>query len=209
MQQRKAKKRIKNTILHNPYYMATKKKTKKRVPVKKRVAGKRDKKKKVSNTYEVKAHRYGVTFNTGSPAFYDSPEQMAREIDEYFVYILGEVGERDVKVGKKIAREKYWIREPEPATITGLCLYLGFATLQSLDDYCKKGPKFAEIIKRGKTRVANRYERNLSGDKPTGSIFALKNMGWSDANFFADPDGEATVIGFQYIVPHKPKNSEE
>jgi hypothetical protein len=189
--------------------MATKKKTKKRVLTKKRVPGKRDKKKKVSNTYEVKAHRYGVTFNTGSPAFYDSPEEMAREIDQYFEYIKGEQGEQEITQGKKKVKVKVWIREPEPTSITGLTLYLGFATLQSLDDYCKKGPKFAEIIKRGKLRVANRYERNLSGDKPTGSIFALKNMGWSDANFFADPDGNATVIGFQYIVPPKPKDNEE
>lgn len=189
--------------------MATKKKTKKRAIAKKRVPGKRDKKKKVSNTYTVKDHRYGVTFNTGSPAFYNSPEEMAREIDGYYEYIKGEAGEREVVIGRKKLKEKYWIREPEPATITGLTLYLGFATLQSLDDYCKKGPKFAEIIKRGKLRVANRYERNLSGDKPTGSIFALKNMGWSDANFFAGDEGDATVIGFQYIVPKKPKNDED
>jgi hypothetical protein len=182
---------------------------KKKVPKKKRAPGKCDKKKKVSNTYEVKPHRYGVTFNTGSPAFYNSPEEMATEIDGYYEYIKGEQGEREIIVGKKKLKEKYWIREPEPATVTGLTLYLGFATLQSLDDYTKKGPKFAEIIKRGKTRVENRYERNLSGDKPTGSIFALKNMGWKDANFFTDPPGDTTVIGFQYIVPSKPKNDEE
>jgi hypothetical protein len=175
---------------------------------KKRVAGKRDKRKKTTNSYEVKSHRYGVTFNTGSPAFYNNPDDMAKEIDEYFEYIKGEVGERETTIGKRKVKEKYYIREPEPATITGLCLYLGFATLQSLDDYCKKGPKFAEYIKRGKTRVANRYERNLSGDKPTGSIFALKNMGWKDNNFMGE-DGELTVIGFQYIVPQKPKNDEE
>lgn len=175
---------------------------------KNRVTGKRDKKKKTVNSYTVKPHRYGVTFNTGKPAFYNSPDEMAKEIDEYFEYIKGEPGEREIVIGKQKVKEKYWIREPEPATITGLCLYLGFATLQSLDDYCKKGPKYAEIIKRGKTRVANRYERNLSGDKPTGSIFALKNMGWKDNNFMGE-EGDAMVIGFQYIVPTKSKNDEE
>lgn len=176
---------------------------------KNRVSGKRDKKKKTSNSYAVKPDRYGVTFATGSPAFYNSPEEMGKEINDYFSHwIHGEIGEREVKVGRKKVKEQYWIRKPEPPTVTGLCLYLGFATLQSLDDYCKKGPKFAEIIKRGKLRVQNRYEQNLSGDKPTGSIFALKNMGWKDNNFMGD-EGEGTIIGFQYIVPPKPKNDED
>jgi hypothetical protein len=176
---------------------------------KKRVAGKRDKRNKTANSYEVKPHRYEVTFNTGAPAFYDSPEEMAIEINGYFEYIKGEVGERTVTIGRRKVKEKYYVRDPEPATVTGLCLYLGFATLQSMDDYSKKGPKFAEIIKRGKLRVANRYERNLSGDKPTGSIFALKNMGWKDNNFMGEGDEGDTVIGFHYVIPKKSKNDED
>ncbi len=175
---------------------------------KSRVSGKRDKKKKTSNSYEVKPHRYGVTFNTGSPAYYDNPDDMAKEIDTYFDWIKGEVGERQVKIGKRTTKEQYWVREPEPPTITGLALYLGFSCIQSLDKYMNRGPKFSAVVKRGKTRVEHRYERNLSSDKPTGAIFALKNMGWKDGNFLADLTDDSVVVGFQYIVPKKPKDDE-
>lgn len=194
-----------------------KKPVKKKKPVKRllnRIAGKVDKLKKKSNTYTVKPDRYSVTFNVGAPAYYEDPNLLSAEVDGYFEYIKGEYVDTEVEIKllsgrKKKGIERVWIRDPEPATVTGLCLYLGFASLQTLSEYEKKGGKFGEIIKRGKTRVANRYERNLSGDKPTGSIFALKNMGWKDNNFIDPGLGEdVEVIAFNYIIPAKPKNDD-
>ena len=95
----------------------------------------------------------------GRPPMFESPEQMQGLIDEYFEYIRS---------------------ENEPATITGLCLYLGFESRQSFYEYGEK-KDFTYTIKRARMMIENSYERNLSiANSPTGSIFALKNLGWSD-----------------------------
>lgn len=108
---------------------------------------------------------------------YSSPGQMAEKVEEYFAYIQGAwIEEPCTETGKM---KRNWIRHPEPATITGLCLHLGFADLSSLYDYEKKD-EFTHIIKRARLIVQKGYELNLHGDKVTGSIFALKNMGWKD-----------------------------
>lgn len=95
----------------------------------------------------------------GRPPMFESPEQMQGLIDEYFEYIRS---------------------ENEPPTITGLCLYLGFESRQSFYAYGEK-EEFSYTIKRSRMMIENSYERNLSiSNSPTGSIFALKNLGWSD-----------------------------
>jgi hypothetical protein len=112
--------------------------------------------------------------NRGAPAVYPKPEDLILAVENYFEWVKGEF---------KITgpTDKEWIREPEPVTITGLALFLGFESRQSIYDYEKKG-EFSYIIKNARLRVENAYEKNLYGDKPTGSIFALKNMGWMDHN---------------------------
>lgn len=77
--------------------------------------------------------------------------------------------------------EQYLNDQPnEPITITGLALNLGFESRQSFYDYEKKDDEFSYIIKRARLAVENSYEKRLANDKPTGAIFALKNMGWKD-----------------------------
>ncbi|GAB2539957.1 terminase small subunit [Rufibacter soli] len=132
-----------------------------------------------------KENRYAVGNNGGRPPHYDTPEQLMEAVDGYFVYIEGEWHEvevevKDPKTGKKSKRkEKVWDRLPEPATITGLALYLGFGSRASLDDY-EKREEFSYIIKKGRARVEHGYEKALHMQSPTGAIFALKNMGWKD-----------------------------
>jgi hypothetical protein len=58
-------------------------------------------------------------------------------------------------------------------------LHLGFASRQSFYDYEERG-EYSYIIKNARLRVEKGYELRLHGNNPTGSIFALKNMGWSD-----------------------------
>jgi hypothetical protein len=111
----------------------------------------------------------------GQPAYFKTPEEMRAKVDEYFEHIKGE---RETRVSEGGSIE-VWIRNPEPATITGLALFLGFESRQSIYDYAEKG-EFSYIIKSARLRVECEYEKKLSGDKPVGSIFALKNMGWSD-----------------------------
>ncbi len=78
-----------------------------------------------------------------------------------------------------------------PLTITGLALFLGFADRQSLYDYHGRDG-FSCIVKRSRLRVEHGYECRLGGSKPTGAIFALKNMGWADNRSvqLGGPDGE-------------------
>lgn len=90
----------------------------------------------------------------GQPRMYETPEEMQAKIDEYF-------------------------NGDGPKTITGLALYLGFADRQSLYDY-QGLEDYSCIIKTARTRIESMYEERLADPKPTGAIFALKNMGWRD-----------------------------
>lgn len=143
-----------------------------------------------------KGNKYAIGNAGGRPRLYKTAKSMAKVIDEYFFYIKGE----KKKVKEKIKDEKTgqittvvteeWVRQPEPATVTGLTLFLGFAHREALDDYQKK-KEFTDIIKRGRSRVEHEYEKRLSATQPAGPIFALKNMGWKDKveTGFTDNEG--------------------
>lgn len=118
-----------------------------------------------------KGNKYAVGANGGKPPLFKSANDLIKAIDGYFQYIQGEY--------RTIRGKKQYTRDPEPATVTGLALYLGFASRQSLFDYEQK-EEYSYIIKRARTYVEHEYEKALSGDKPTGAIFALKNMNWRD-----------------------------
>ena len=77
--------------------------------------------------------------------------------------------------------EEYFNTTPNNnVTITGIALYLGFQSRQSFYDYEKKSD-FAYTIRRARLIIENGYETILKGgDNNTGSIFALKNFGWTD-----------------------------
>ena len=78
---------------------------------------------------------------------------MQEGIDEYFVYIKGEVTKEVNENG--VMTDKV-TRHPEPATITGLALFLGFNDRQSLYDYQEK-PEFTCIVKKARTIVECEY----------------------------------------------------
>jgi hypothetical protein len=71
------------------------------------------------------------------------------------------------------------IQDGEKPTITGLCLALDFASKDTLYNY-RDRPEFSYPIKRAILIVENGYEKALRESNATGSIFALKNMGWKD-----------------------------
>ena len=79
----------------------------------------------------------------------------------------------------KDAIDAYFLDKDQIHTITGLALHLGFSDRQSLYDYQER-PEFSCIIKKARLRIENVYEQRLLSNSPTGSIFALKNMGWKD-----------------------------
>lgn len=78
--------------------------------------------------------------------------------------------------------EAYWaqcVTDERPVTLTGLVRHLGLSSRQSLDEYAQY-EGFSDPVKRAKLLVEMAYEERLHDNSPTGAIFALKNMGWSD-----------------------------
>lgn len=97
----------------------------------------------------------------GQPPFYSSPEDMQGKIEEYFLIC-------DDPDNKTLY------------TITGLALYLGFESRQSLYDYEKKSG-FSYPIKKAKLKIENQVEcESRTRANPSGQIFSLKNFGWKD-----------------------------
>jgi len=127
--------------------------------------------------------------NGGRPPMFNHPEDLAFKIEEYFEYIQGELGQKE---SRKLEKQKdgsvkevvemvdYWVRRPERPTVTGISLFLGFADKSSFYEY-KKNEEFSYLIKRAATKIEQYHEdRVADGDKCTGNIFVLKNMGWKD-----------------------------
>lgn len=105
----------------------------------------------------------------GRPPVYKSADEMQKKILEYF-----ETGAQSHdKDGNLVFRP----------TITGLAYHLGFESRQSFYDYEVKGD-FSYILKRARLRVEAAREEALYDPSCTGTIFALKNMGWSDKQEF-------------------------
>lgn len=102
-----------------------------------------------------KENKYATGYITGRPPHFETPEELHAKAIEYF---------------------ETCVRDKEKVTITGLCLFLGFASRSSLDDYEKRNDGFSYIVKRCRLAVENSYEKGGQ----TIDIFALKNMGWKD-----------------------------
>ena len=94
----------------------------------------------------------------GRPRKYKTPEEFSARVDEYVQHCTD---------------------NDEPITWTGVALFLGFSSRQSIDEYLNYDG-FSYPVKRAKLIVENSYEKRLSGNACTGAIFALKNMEWSD-----------------------------
>jgi len=125
-----------------------------------------------------KGNKYALGLHEGRPAKYTDPKVLGERIVEYFDYIQGEEGEQTY-IDEGGLKKNVWTRQPEPPTITGLTLFLGFSHKSSLYDYAKK-EDFSDSIKRALTIVEQNYEFTLFTRQSTGAIFALKNMGWKD-----------------------------
>lgn len=84
------------------------------------------------------------------------------------------------ELDKRVESYMDWCRmNDEKPTVTGATLHLGFCDKTTLYDY-RDRPEFSHSIKRLLLFVENGYETALHGNSVTGSIFALKNMGWKD-----------------------------
>ena len=140
-----------------------KKKTKKTAKKKarKKQSKKQPKKPKKPKKPKVSSDPVDEAKSVGRPRVIATPEEMDKLIDGYI----------------KICKDA---RPPEPLTLTGMILALGLSSRESFDHYKTYGDEFSDSVKRGKLFIEHGYELRLHGTVATGSIFALKNFGWTD-----------------------------
>lgn len=126
----------------------------------------------------------------GAPSKYNSIEELDNKIQEYFDsgvkeenYIVKDNG------SEKIVKRKVY-------TITGLALYLGFASRQSFYDYEDRG-EFSYSIKRARLFIESEYEALLQSKFATGAIFALKNFGWKDKQEIENTGNSTCLVKFE------------
>jgi hypothetical protein len=91
------------------------------------------------------------------PPIFETPEQFEEVANEYF------------------ARCEATDKVP---TVNGLALALGM-TRETLLRYAEKGG-FSDTVKAVRTRLEAEWEQRLAGPNAAGTIFWLKNQGWSD-----------------------------
>lgn len=118
----------------------------------------------------------------GRPRLYQSPEAFDAKVDAYY-HSCKETG--------------------EPITWTGLALYLGFSSRQSIDEY-QEYDGFSDSVKRAKLLVEWAYEKRVLGANAAGPIFVLKNMGWSDKQELShsSPDGTMSPTRIEIVAPN-------
>lgn len=125
--------------------------------------------------------------NAGRPPIWTDPIELKELIFEYFTSGKGK----------------------ERPTLAGLARALKIDR-QTLYNYAKKD-EFFDIIKEARQRVEEAYEdRLLYESTPTGVIFALKNMGWSDNQKVDHTTQGEKLSGFNYQSPqqlNEPDNS--
>lgn len=111
----------------------------------------------------------------GRPMLFKTPEELEAQVNNYF------------------ESETKW-------TLAGLAFHLGIDR-QTLYNY-KEREDFFDIIKKATDKVSARYEERLVYEsQPTGVIFALKNMGWSDKTEMDLTSKGEQIQGFNYIPP--------
>ena len=107
----------------------------------------------------------------GRPVKYQTPEQLWEKVEQYFLWGYNT---------RKITTSDWDTIEIPIITMTDLAFFLWFDSRQSLYDYEKKWEDFSYIIKKARLLIEREYEERLQWNNPSGSIFALKNMGWKD-----------------------------
>lgn len=110
--------------------------------------------------------------SVGRPSEYSTAEELQLRVDDYFDH---PPRLRKVVVGRKDSQQ---VIELPIFTISGLSLFLGFASRQSFYDL-EKQEKFSYTIKKARTRIEQEYEEQIHLGN-TCAIFALKNFGWTD-----------------------------
>ena len=142
---------------------------------------------------------------SGRAPFYKSVKELESKIDSYFSDCPDK---RMVKVRDPEGGE--YMDYVSCPTITGLSLFLGFCSRQSMYDY-EENPNYTYTIKKARTFIEREYESMLHNGQCTGAIFALKNMGWNDKTQteLTGKDGEAITVKKVYVTAEQQTAVEE
>lgn len=101
-----------------------------------------------------------VKRKVGRPLLYETPEEILAKFEDYKKHVE-------------------YVRKP--MTLSGMRLYLGFNSRQSLLNYQERSAEFFDAIKKVYLEIAEHYEiMGQSGKGGNFPIFALKQMGWTD-----------------------------
>lgn len=127
-----------------------------------------------------KGNTYALGNDGGRPPKYETPEELAEAVEDY-------------------------LANNEVKTVTGLALWLGFESRQSLYDY-EKRDEFSYIIRRAKLWVENYYEMQLlTSNSANGPKFALQQMGWADKKHLDHTTDGDKIQGSPIIINSKGK----
>ena len=127
---------------------------------------------------------------------YSSAAEMSERVDKYFEDCDGHPL---IDENGDIVADKYGnpiIIGAHPPTVTGLALWLGFKTRQSLLDYQSRNKAFNDVLTRAKSRCEEYAERRLyDRDGVNGAKFSLKNnfKGWSETSSSSDENALAKL----------------
>lgn len=137
-----------------------------------------------------KRRRWIVKEEAGRPMIISDEEELEEKIEEYFETKVGmfpakdDKGEIILKVSGGLPQVVFENKAP---TITGLALFLGFSSRQSIYDYIKRDDKFSYTIKRAVARIEEYAENIILGggiagtNATSGAIFWAKCHGWKCA----------------------------
>lgn len=129
---------------------------------------------------------------------YRTAEEMATAIDAYFKDCEGKILKDE---NGQAVTDKYGVPVivgDHPPTVTGLALWLGFKTRQTLLNYQARTKAFDEVLTIAKSRCEEYAERRLyDRDGVNGAKFSLTNnfKGWNDKPN-ADENGSTAPNGF-------------
>jgi len=99
--------------------------------------------------------------------------------------------------------------KPDPPTLSGLALYLGFDSIAEFDIYEANGP-YKTHLKRARLLITAAYEKKLHNSYTSGPIFALKALGWNADKPDDKKTSKATATLKVHIVAsdHQPVSAE-
>lgn len=109
--------------------------------------------------------------NSGRPPKYDDPNEMLQKVAEYLEW------------EDKLKRPDNYSKQGKGVyTLSGLALYLGFASRQQLWEYEKKSPEFNYIITRYKLFLTHWNEQKLywGGTMPGAKLWLTNFGGYSE-----------------------------